>query len=128
MIAEIGLPPLDSDHRLLMAMLDDLAKAALAGADAGLLEDQSLEVASSLESHFAKEERMLEEALDANRLGHIALHGALLDRLARLSGARLAEMGGQGAHDCLQALAKDLAQEILLFDLPAIPGILAIQK
>ncbi len=125
---EIGFAPLDSDHRLLLSMLDDLARAALNGADAGLLEDQSLEVAASLESHFAKEERMLEEARDGNRQGHIALHGELQDRLTRLSGARLFDLGPQGAEACLNAFAEELSQEIAQFDLAAVPGILAISK
>ncbi|TAN55706.1 MAG: hypothetical protein EPN26_04965 [Rhodospirillales bacterium] len=125
---EIGLPPLDSDHRLLLSMLDDLATAALNGADAGLLEDQSLEVAASLESHFAKEERMLDEARDEHRHDHVALHGDLLDRLTRLSGTRLFEMGPQGAQACLNAFAEELSREIAQFDLAAVPGILAISK
>lgn len=128
MIPDLGFPPLDSDHRHLLEMLEDLIRVAVASADAGLLEDQSLEVTASLESHFAKEERMLEEVQDPSRLQHAALHADLLERMARLTGVRLAALGPLGAKDVLEAISQDLIAEIARFDVPAVPAILKLQK
>lgn len=128
MIPNLGFPPLDSDHRHLLEMLADLIRAAAAGADADLLEDQSLEVTASLESHFAKEERMLEEVQDPSRLLHAALHAQLLERMARLTGAHLSALGPLGAKEVLEAIARDLIGEIARFDVPAVPAILKLQK
>ncbi len=125
---EIGFPPLDSDHRYLMAMLDELARAARDGADALLLEDQSLEVAASLESHFAKEERMLEECLDAKRSQHMARHADLLDRMNGMNGQVLSALGPEGAYERILSFANELAEEVEAFDLDAVPGIIALQK
>ena len=125
---EINFPPLDSDHRFLMAMLDELARAAREGADANLLEDQSLEVTASLESHFAKEERMLEECLDAKRSQHMARHAELLDSMSAMNGAVLSALGPVGAYERVMSFANELALEVAAFDLEAAPGILALQK
>jgi hemerythrin-like metal-binding protein len=128
MMLEIGVPPLDSDHRFLMEMLGELESSAARGADAGLLEDQSLEVASSLESHFAKEERMLAEAQDARRMQHIERHGQLLDRLARMTGAELHALGPAGASRAIVDFIKAFEEEVADFDLAAAPAIATITK
>ena len=125
---EIGVPPLDSDHSFLMEMLGELEKAAARGADAGLLEDQSLEVASSLESHFAKEERMLAEALDARRFLHIERHGQLLDRLASMTGAQLHALGPSKASQAIGDFTRSFEEEVADFDLAAAPAIMTITK
>lgn len=128
MIPNLGFPPLDSDHRHLLEMLEDLIRVAVASAEADLLEDQSLEVAASLESHFAKEERMLEEVQDPLRTRHAALHADLLERMARLTGARLAALGPLGAKEVLETVARDLIDEIAEFDVPVVPAILKLNK
>jgi hemerythrin-like metal-binding protein len=124
----IGFPPLDSDHLFLAEMLEDLARAAATIRNAELLEDQSLEVTASLESHFAKEERMLAETNDPNAQPHIRRHGELLERMASLTGEKLFAMGPLAAEKCIREFQDDLAQEVVVFDLPAAPAILSLQK
>lgn len=125
---ESGVPALDGDHRFLLEMLEELAGAALAGSSAELLEDQSLEVTASLESHFAKEERMLAEACIDDIDGHLTRHGELLDSMAGMTGAYLHGLGAQSAHAALCDFMKALQQEIEEFDRAAAPAILAIPK
>lgn len=127
-MTETGVPALDGDHRHLLELLNELAQAALSGLPAPLLEDQSLEAAASLESHFAKEERMLAEALDPVREAHAKRHAELLDRLARLTGEKLSGLGPMRAETEIRDFARALEAEISEFDLAAAPGILDIPK
>jgi hemerythrin len=79
----VGIAPIDNEHRLICAMINDLQKVAGAcpGVQVQILDQHLSELLSAIRQHFASEERLLLEAAFPEHAAHQQLHRLLEARL-----------------------------------------------
>jgi hemerythrin-like metal-binding protein len=78
----VGVPEVDAEHRNLFRMAEELHQAARAGSEAARVRELTRSLLTSIEEHFAHEERMMKAASCPDMAWHMMQHDTLRKRLS----------------------------------------------
>lgn len=114
-ILSVGVAEIDDDHRLLIALFNELNRAVAAGESAEYLAATLEELINCTVWHFSHEERLMLKHGFPGIEPHKAAHRELIDA-AREWQAKLAQTGYAVAEDEIRYLDRWLTEHILTVD------------
>lgn len=114
-ILSVGVAEIDDDHRLLIALFNELNRAVAAGESAAYLAATLEELINCTVWHFSHEERLMLKHGFPGIEPHKAAHRELIDA-AREWQAKLAQTGYAVTEDEIRYLDRWLTEHILTVD------------
>ena len=124
----LGAPVVDADHQRLFALLDRIRFLDLAGDDAASVGDALSELLLYTQTHFRREEQLMELGGFPGRARHRVIHQQFTDRVTEIVARFRAQPRGFQVREVCEMLSEWLVDHVLGEDMQVRPYVIHLRE
>ena len=124
----LGVPVIDNDHKRLFELLNRVRFLEFAGDDSGAVTDALSELLLYTQTHFRREEKLMQLGNYPGFEGHRRAHRKFTERVAEISAGFRANAKSFRVHDVYTTLADWLVDHVLGTDMQIKPYVAHLQE